>query len=96
MTRRVLTAIAVVIGFTMLETASAAEPEGIDALAAKGSPLVKGEVIAFFGDSITQGGAQLGGYCRLIAAAIEKQRPELGVKIVYAGISGHKIGRAHV
>jgi lysophospholipase L1-like esterase len=75
----------------MLETASAAEPEGIDALAAKGSPLVKGEVIAFFGDSITQGGAQLGGYCRLIAAAIEKQRPELGVKIVYAGISGHKV-----
>lgn len=75
----------------LLTNASAAGPEGIDALTAKTSPLSKGEVIAFFGDSITQGGARKGGYCRLIAEAIEKQRPELGVKIIYAGISGHKV-----
>ena len=91
MTRFVLSSIAFVAGFTMLAAASATEPAGIDALTAKDSPLAKGEVIAFFGDSITQGGARPGGYCRLIGEAIEKQRPELGVKIVYAGISGHKV-----
>jgi len=70
---------------------SAAAPAGIDALTSPDSPLAKGEVIAFFGDSITQGGARPGGYCRLIGDAIEKQRPERGVQIVYAGISGHKV-----
>lgn len=75
----------------MLETTSAAEPSGIEALTGKDSPLSEGEVIAFFGDSITQGGKGPGGYCRLIDEAIAKQRPELGVKIVYAGISGHKV-----
>jgi lysophospholipase L1-like esterase len=91
MTRIFLLLIALVAGFAMIETASAAEPVGIDALTDPDSPLAKGEVIAFFGDSITQGGAGAGGYCRLIAEAIEKQRPELGVKIVYAGISGHRV-----
>lgn len=67
------------------------EAAGIDALAGKDSPLKKGETIAFFGDSITQAGAGNGGYCRLIADAIAKQRPELGVKPIYAGISGHKV-----
>jgi lysophospholipase L1-like esterase len=75
----------------MVETASAAPPSGIDVLTSKDSALAKNEVIAFFGDSITQAGARSGGYCRLIGEAIEKQRPELGVKIVYAGISGHKV-----
>jgi lysophospholipase L1-like esterase len=74
----------------MLQPASAA-PAGIDALTSPDSALAENEVIAFFGDSITQGGARPGGYCRLIGEAIEKHRPELGVKIVYAGISGHKV-----
>lgn len=65
--------------------------DGVDDLTGKESPVAKGEVIAFLGDSITQGGARPGGYCRLIGEAIEKKRPELGVKIVYAGISGHKV-----
>jgi isoamyl acetate esterase len=91
MSRVVLSAFSLVAGLTMLGTASAAEPAGVDALTAKNSPLAKGEVIAFFGDSITQAGAGPTGYCRLIARAIEKQRPELGVKIIYAGISGHKV-----
>jgi len=64
---------------------------GIDSLTGTDSPLAKGEVIAFFGDSITQGGARPGGYCRLIGDALAKQRPELDVKVVYAGISGHKV-----
>jgi lysophospholipase L1-like esterase len=91
MNRIALSSIVLVVLFIMPGAAPAAETVGIDALTAKDSPLAKGEVIAFFGDSITQGGARPGGYCRLIGEAIEKQRPELGVKIVYAGISGHKV-----
>ena len=91
MTRFVLSSIALAVGFTMLEPTSAAQPAGIDALTAKDSPLAKGEVIAFFGDSITEEGAGPGGYCRLIGKAIERHRPELGVKFVYAGISGHRV-----
>jgi lysophospholipase L1-like esterase len=91
MIHRFLTMVSLVSGFLLVAAASAAETAGVDALAGKDSPLAKGEVIAFFGDSITQAGAREGGYCRLIANAIEKQRPELGVKIVYAGISGHKV-----
>ena len=67
------------------------EASGIDALAGEDSPLKKGDAIAFFGDSITQAGARQGGYCKLIAEAIAKQRPELGVRPIYAGISGHKV-----
>jgi len=67
------------------------QASGIAALTGKDSPLAKGEAIAFFGDSITAGGARKGGYCNLIAVAIEKQKPDLGVKIIYAGISGHKV-----
>jgi lysophospholipase L1-like esterase len=88
---RLLPLIVLAVGLNLLETATAAEPVGIGVLTAKDSPLSNGEVIAFFGDSITQGGARPGGYCRLIGEAIEKQRPDLGVTIVYAGISGHKV-----
>ncbi len=88
---RLLPLIVLAVGLNLLETATAAEPVGIGVLTAKDSPLSKGEVIAFFGDSITQGGARPGGYCRLIGEAIEKQRPDLGVTIVFAGISGHKV-----
>ncbi len=91
MTRFVLLSIALFTGLNVLHTASASEPAGIDVLTAGNSPLTKGEMIAFFGDSITQAGAGPRGYCRLIAEAIAEQRPELGVKIVYAGISGHKV-----
>ena len=69
MTRFVLSSIALVTGFTLLATASAAEPAGIDVLTAKDSPLAEGEVIAFFGDSITQGGARPGGLRKETAAA---------------------------
>ncbi len=91
MIRIVMFTMAVAGSIGMIEMASAGDPEGIDCLTANDSPLAAGEVIAFFGDSITQSGAEPGGYCRLIGEAIEHQRPELGVKIVYAGISGHKV-----
>ena len=91
MTRLVLFSLSIFATFNMLNPAFARQSDGIETLTASSSPLAKGEVIAFFGDSITQSGAQPSGYCRLIGDAIEKQRPELGVKIVYAGISGHKV-----
>ena len=67
------------------------QASGVDRLTGKQTPVSKGEVIAFFGDSITQAGAKPGGYCRLIGEAIVQKRPELGVEIVYAGISGNKV-----
>ena len=68
-----------------------AEPEGIESLTSKQSAVSENEVIAFFGDSITQAGARPGGYCKLIGEAFAKERPELGVELVYAGISGNKV-----
>ncbi len=62
-------------------------PEGVQQLVAEDSPLSEGERIVFFGDSITQAG----GYHKLIAKALEEKRPELNVKIINAGISGHKV-----
>ena len=75
----------------MSHQANAQDQRGVSALTSKGSPLAKGQVIAFLGDSITQAGARPGGYCRLIGDALEKQRPDLQTKVVYAGISGHKV-----
>ena len=80
-----------VTGVLASDALAAVNTSGIACLTDKQSPLSEGEVIAFFGDSITQGGARPGGYCRLIGEAIKAQRPELGVKIVYAGISGNRV-----
>jgi len=91
MIRFLPTMLAIASACSTFSSVIAAPASGIGALTSSDSPLAKGEVIAFFGDSITQAGAKPGGYCRLIGEAIEKQRPELGVKIVYAGISGHKV-----
>ncbi len=92
MNRLVAIVLALISGMIVVESSIAQQDRGgIAALTGANSPLTQGEVIAFFGDSITQSGADPGGYCRLIGEAIDQQRPELGVKIVYAGISGHKV-----
>jgi len=69
----------------------AAEPTGLESLVAANSPLQAGERIAFLGDSITQQGAGPGGYVRLIDESLQKHRADLNTKIIYAGISGHKV-----
>ena len=69
----------------------ATENQDIESLTGPNSPLSSGETIAFFGDSITQSGAQPGGYCKRIADAIRQHKSELGVKVIYAGISGNKV-----
>jgi lysophospholipase L1-like esterase len=92
---RFLSLVMLVVSVLVAGTASPAQAadakSGLGVLTAKDVPFRQGETIAFLGDSITQGGAAPGGYCRLIDEAIAKAHPELGVKIVYAGISGHKV-----
>lgn len=53
--------------------------------------LKKDDVIVFLGDSITAAGVRPDGYVTLTADAIAKANPDLGVKVVGAGISGHKV-----
>ena len=87
-----VTGFALAIGLVLscgLSVASAAE--GIDLLAGKDSPAKKGEAIAFLGDSITQGGEGVNGYIWLIEQAFAKNLPEREVRIIKAGISGHKV-----
>ena len=64
---------------------------GVDELTAWSSPISHSHTIAFFGDSITKGGARPGGYCQIIAKALADQRSELSTQIVFAGIGGHKV-----
>ena len=91
---RVLLIAVAITGGAWVSDATAKEVPGINALAGKNSPLRKGDVIAFFGDSITAFGAgrwsrwQGKGYCRTITDAIAKQHPELGVRPIFAGING--------
>ncbi len=49
------------------------------------------DTIVFLGDSITQAGVAPDGYVTLTAKAIEKAYPDLGIKVIGAGISGHKV-----
>ena len=58
---------------------------------AKGFKIKKGDRIVFLGDSITQAGARPNGFVSLVRNAIHERFPELGVKVIGAGISGHKV-----
>jgi len=59
--------------------------------AAEAKPLAKGDRIVFLGDSITQAGVRPDGFVTLVAQAIKEQHPDLGVEVIGAGISGHKV-----
>jgi lysophospholipase L1-like esterase len=75
--------IAAAIGITFLAAvngALAAEPA-----------LKSGERIVFLGDSITQAGAQPGGYVTLVREALAKTHADLKIEIIGAGISGNKV-----
>ena len=50
-----------------------------------------GETVVFLGDSITQQGMGPDGYVTLIRKAIDSKRPDSGIKVIGAGISGHKV-----
>jgi lysophospholipase L1-like esterase len=53
--------------------------------------LKDGETIVFLGDSITQAGAGDTGYITVFRQSLEKTRPNSGIKIVGAGISGNRV-----
>ncbi len=50
-----------------------------------------GRRIVFLGDSITQAGAQKGGYVQMIADTLRARYPSYGITVTGAGISGNKI-----
>ncbi len=56
-----------------------------------GVTLKKGDRLVFLGDSITQAGAEPGGYVTLIHQALQEKHPDLGVEVIGAGISGNKV-----
>jgi len=53
--------------------------------------LAKGDKIVFFGDSITAGGGGPDGYLTVIKKALDEKHKDLGIEIINAGISGHKV-----
>ena len=62
-----------------------------DAAAPGSLALQNGERIVFFGDSITQVGAEPGGYVALIRDELAEQYPDLDIQVIGAGISGNKV-----
>jgi len=60
------------------------------ALAAE-NKLKKDDRIVFLGDSITAGGVRKDGYVTLVANAIAECHGDLGIEVIGAGISGHKV-----
>ncbi len=53
--------------------------------------LQENDVIVFLGDSITAAGVNPDGYVTLTAEGIKNAYPDLGVKVIGAGIGGHKV-----
>ena len=53
--------------------------------------LKDGETIVLLGDSITQQGTGPTGYVTLFREAIENARPNSGIKVIGAGVGGHKV-----
>jgi lysophospholipase L1-like esterase len=53
--------------------------------------LKKDDRIVFLGDSITAGGVRKDGYVTLVANAIAECHDDLGIEVIGAGISGHKV-----
>ena len=54
-------------------------------------PPAKGERIVFLGDSITQAGADPGGYVTLVKEAIDERLAGQGIEVIGAGISGNRV-----
>ncbi|MCP4450439.1 MAG: SGNH/GDSL hydrolase family protein [Planctomycetes bacterium] len=54
-------------------------------------PLNTQDTIVFLGDSITHAGVRPDGYVTLTSQAIARAYPDLGIRVVGAGISGHRV-----
>lgn len=64
---------------------------GVTALTSAHTPLRKGERIVFLGDSLIAAGVRKDGYITLLDEALKSGRPDLGVHLIGAGISGNKV-----
>ncbi len=53
--------------------------------------LKQNDTIVFLGDSITAAGVEPNGYVTQTSESIEKAYPNLGIKVIGAGIGGHKV-----
>lgn len=53
--------------------------------------LKNGETVVFLGDSITQAGAGETGYVTLFRRTLEATRPNSGIRVIGAGISGNRV-----
>jgi lysophospholipase L1-like esterase len=53
--------------------------------------LKKNERIVYLGDSITAAGVKPDGYVTLVSQRIADMYPDLGIKVIGAGIGGHKV-----
>ena len=73
---------------TEVEISESSAPQRASPL---GLSLKKGDRIVFLGDSITQLGAKKNGYVTLTSQAIAKAFPDLGIEVIGAGRSGHKV-----
>ncbi|HSG69871.1 MAG TPA: Dabb family protein [Planctomycetaceae bacterium] len=54
-------------------------------------PLKTGDRIVFLGDSITQQGAGPNGYVTFVRNTLNRRVKDLGIEVIGAGISGHKV-----
>src|SRR5688572_24409172 len=78
--QRLSSSLLLVFGFAVPASAQAPVP-----------PLLNGvSRIVTLGDSITQGGAQPGGYVWLLERYLKAAYPDTPIAVVNAGISGHK------
>ena len=50
-----------------------------------------GDRILFFGDSITAAAVHKDGYIQILGQLLKAENPKLGVKLIGAGISGHRV-----
>lgn len=81
------------ITFTLAacETEPSGDPASTTSEAMASDTTAANPRIVFFGDSITEAGAQPGGYVSLIADTLEVLYPDRDIDVIGAGISGHKV-----
>ena len=77
----------------LLPSAAGAAGDGLGALAGPGTPLRKGDTIAFFGDSITMQGDGEKGYIGLLRAAVAgaEATRDLGIRLIGRGLNGGRV-----
>lgn len=80
-----------VLTLTALLIAAALTGSLANSARAAGPQLKQGDRIVFLGDSITAGGVREKGYVTLVSQAIAAQHADLGIEVIGAGISGHKV-----